>query len=147
MQNLRGLKSLVALHVLAIRTTDQCQSVTRECRKFTIDTLNYCPELKIKYLVMSGMVCQLARRPRSFKAPVVQVDIKGKGKEKATAVGTPQEQHTSKWNPILAPSSDADENFDEIESGGLEMAVVKHLKFGDVYDVKIFNKHIRTGKF
>lgn len=143
MQNLRGLKSLVALNVLAIRTTDQCQSVTRECRKFTIDTLNYCPELKIRYLVMAGTVCQLARRPRSFKTPAVKVDIKGKGKQKVPVVSPPEP--SSKMNPALA--SDADENFDEIESGGLEMAVVKHLKFGDVTDVKIFQKHIRMGKF
>ena len=138
MQNLRGLKNLYALNVLAIRTTDQCHSVIRECRKFTIDTLTHCPELKLKYLVMSGMVCQLARRPSSAIRSKAAAKRKGKGKEKAP-LNAPM---TDPVDPFTTDS----ENFSEIESGGLEMAVVKQLKFSDVEGVKIFEKEIRSGK-
>ena len=138
MQNLRGLKNLYALNVLAVRTNDQCHSVIRECRKFTVDTLTHCPELKLRYLVMSGTVCQLARRPLwAIRSKTTGGKGKGKGKEKAAVNGPTNE-------PIDALTDS--ENFSDIESGGLEMAVVKQLKFSDVVGVKIFEKEIRSGK-
>ena len=116
------------MHIVNIRTTDQCQSISRESRKFTIDNITHCPELKIKYLAMSGLVFELARRPKSWKAKKPIADLKGKGKARSEAI-----------------SADSDD-FSEIEGGGLEMACVKHLKFAEVPTVKIFRKEIRSGK-
>ena len=128
MQGLRGLGSLVAMHIINIRTADQCQSISRESRKFTIDNITHCPELKIKYLAMSGLVFELARRPKPWKAKKTVKDTKGKGK----AMGEEM-------------SADSDD-FSEIEGGSLEMACVKRLEFAEVPTVKIFRKEIRTGK-
>ncbi|MCJ1398006.1 hypothetical protein MMC11_001203 [Xylographa trunciseda] len=135
MQGLPGLKKLVAMYILAIRTTDPCASITRECRRFTIDNIFHCPQLKIRYLAMTGLVFELGRRPGSVvKKKVVVIDVKGKGKAKAS-------------DPIpVAETSTDSEDFSEIEGGGLEMACVKHLKFPDVPDIVIFQKEIRTGK-
>jgi hypothetical protein len=132
MQGIRGLTSLIAMHVLAIRATDQCQSIGRESRKFTIDNITHCPELKIRYLAMTGVVFELARKPKSRK---VKRDRKGKGKGKA------------KEGEVGGGGGETDsDNFSEIEEGGLEMACVKHLKFTDVRWVRIFSKEVRTGK-
>ena len=133
MQGLPGMKSLIALYILAIRTTDHCQTIGRECRKFTIDNITHCPELKIRYLAMSGLVFELARKPKPWK-PKKAVDVKGKGKAKITDHETPVETPT-----------DSDD-FSEIEGGGLEMACVKHLKYWDVPSVKMLHKQVRTGK-
>ncbi|MCJ1477454.1 hypothetical protein MMC13_006125 [Lambiella insularis] len=133
MQGIPGLKSLRALHLFAVRTTDPCVSITRECRKFTIDNISHCPDLKIRYLAMAGVVFELARRPHS-RPTNKAADVKGKSK---AMVG--------EANPIVDPSTDSDD-FSEIESGGLEIACVKHLKFAEVPSIKIFHKNIRTGK-
>ncbi|MCJ1390268.1 hypothetical protein MMC18_003126 [Xylographa bjoerkii] len=134
MQGLPGLKNLVAMYILAIRTTDPCASINRECRKFTIDNIWHCPQLKIKYLAMTGLVFELGKRPESVLKKKVVVDLKGKGKAKASDSIT-----------LPEPSTDS-EDFSEIEGGGLEMACVKHLKFPDVPDIVIYQKEIRTGK-
>ncbi|MCJ1435352.1 hypothetical protein MMC27_004724 [Xylographa pallens] len=138
MQGLPGLKNLVAMYILAIRTSDPCAIINRECRKFTIDNIWHCPHLKIRYLAMTGLVFELARRPESGLKPKKKkkavVDVKGKGKAKAS-------------DPIPAAEAPTDsEDFSEIEGAVLEMACVKHLKFSDVPDIVILQKEIRTGK-
>ncbi|MCJ1284664.1 hypothetical protein MMC26_003999 [Xylographa opegraphella] len=139
MQGLPGLKNLVAMYILAIRTSDPGASIGRECRKFTIDNIWHCPQLKIKYLAMTGLVFELARRPESVAKPKrkkqVALDVKGKGKAKA-----------SDPLPVAAEASTDSDDFSEIEGAGLEMACVKHLKFADVPDIVILRKEIRTGK-
>ena len=132
MQNLPGFISLIVLNIIAIRTDDHCASVVRECRKFTIDTINHCPGLKIRYLGMTNMVFEIARKPAT---PNMIRKSLGKSKGKAKEV-----------DGIMAQLDAESDNFSDIESGGLEMAVVKHLKFCEVEDVKIFDKRIRTGK-
>lgn len=121
------------MYILAVRTTDQCASIARECRKFTIDNISHCPDLKIRYLAMAGMVFELARRPPSR---ITSRSADGKGKGKATINET---------NLSADPLTDSDD-FSEIESGGLEIACVKHLKFAEVPGVTIFHRSIRTGK-
>ena len=137
MRGLPGLKSLVAMHILAIRTSEPCATIIRECRRFTIDNIGHCPQLKIRYLAMTGMVFELGvrRQSRPVRKKVV-LDPKGKGKAKASdAIETAQS------------STDSDDfSFSEIESGGQELVCLKHLKFPDVPDVVIFRKEIRTGK-
>lgn len=139
MQGLPGLKNLIAFNIAAIRTSDACVGVNRECRKFTIDNINHCPGLKIRYLAISNVVYELARK--SHYGPALRrlakasaADSKGKGKAKADERSSSRE--------LSADSED----FSEIESGGLEMACIKHLKFTDVPGVKIFQLDIRTGK-
>jgi len=143
MQGLRGLKSLASMHILNMRTPDQCQSLTRESRKFTIDNITHIPELKIKYLAMDNIVFELARKPSYFREKEkakAATDAQGKGKGK------------EKENEVLGAYGDGDsmtdgeENFSDIEAGTLEMACVKHLKFSDLPSVTIFKKEIRTGK-
>ena len=116
------------MQIYNIRTADQCQTISRESRKFTIDNITHCPELKIKYLAMSGIVFELARRPKAGKSKKPKADPKGKGKARIEEV-----------------SAESDE-FSEIEGGGLEMLCVKHWKFAEVSTVTMFRKEIRTGK-
>jgi hypothetical protein len=143
MQGLRGLKSLASMHILNMRTPDQCQSLARESRKFTIDNITHIPELKIKYLAMDNIVFELARKP-SY--------IRDKEKEKGTAEADAKGKGKGKEKEVLGAYGDGDgmtdgeEDFSDIESGTLEMACVKHLKFSDLPSVTIFKKEVRTGK-
>jgi len=142
MQGLRGLKSLVAMHILNMRTPDQCASLTRESRKFTIDNITHIPELKIKYLAMDNIVFEIARKPSFFRdkgKAKAEADVKGKGKGKEKEVVNAPFKDGD-------PMDDAEENYSDIETGTLEMACVKHSKFADLPAITIFHKDVRTGK-
>ncbi|MCJ1356981.1 MAG: hypothetical protein MMC33_006977 [Icmadophila ericetorum] len=158
MQTLPGLRSLIALHILQIRTQDHCHSVTRECRKFTIDTLSHCPGLRIRYLVMQNMVWVLGpRKSGSRGSKRVKIDVKGKGKSVGASGGSTAGgvSSSSKGKGKAVDFSGVDvagdeatlveEDFEEIESGNLEMTSLKQLKFWEVEGIKIFEKEIRTG--
>ena len=66
MQNLAGLKSLYALHILHFRSDDTCIWVFRELRRFIVDNVSQHPSLPLEYLALKDSVSQLARR---VKAP------------------------------------------------------------------------------
>ena len=144
MQGLRGLKNLVAMHILNMRTPDPNAScLTRESRKFTIDNITHIPELKIKYLAMDNIVFELARKPNFFRDKgkgKVEADAKGKGKgkEKEVVGGSPFGDEDT--------MEDEQESYSDIEAGTLEMACVKHLKFVDLPMITIFHKDVRTGR-
>lgn len=145
MQGLRGLKSLVAMHILNMRTPDQCASLARESRKFTIDNITHIPELKVKYLAMDNVVFELARKPsslRKMEKAKAEADAQGKGKGK----GKEKEAVGVYGDGEADGMGDEEENFSDIEAGTLEMACVKHSKFADLPAVTIFRKDIRTGK-
>ena len=132
-----GLKSLIALHILSIRTDDHCTSIARECRRFTVDNITHCPTLKIKYLAMQGQVYKLIRKANSVEKPrQVAKDAKGKGKGKAAEFDMSEGDE----------SGGNSEGFDEIETAGLEMASVRTMNFADIEGVRIFVKDIRVGK-
>ena len=85
---------------------------------------------------MSGFVYVLVRKPAYLKRIKKRVADKGKGKAKAFETDT-----MDTLNELTADS----ESFSDVEKGGMEMAVLKQLRFQEVPEVKIFESAVRTG--
>lgn len=87
MQNLSGLKSLYALHILHFRSDDTCIWVFRELRRFIADNVAQHPDLPLEYLALKDSISQLER---SLKAPSTVSATKHKksnSKQKASGSG------------------------------------------------------------
>lgn len=85
----------------------------------------------------------------------MKIDVKGKGKSVAVGAGSSSSGNSKgKGKAVDVGGSGgevggedmAEEDFDEIESGNLEMTSTRQLKFWEVEGIKIFEKEIRTGK-
>jgi hypothetical protein len=147
MQGLGGLTSLIALHVTMLRSTESCNSVIRECRKFTIDNLHHLPHLPLRYLAINNVVYELIRtRPvkrRQHSSPDHTTAVQTHGRRTSSKGKEREKPSQASWSDGIDMEAD---DFDEIESGGLEMRNIRHMDFGDVLHVQIFDRRVRLGK-
>lgn len=144
MQLLPQLKSLYALHVIALRSTDRSHQLQQESVSFAVDNLSHCPNMKLRYFAMVGQVVALEAKPDQFRRHLKAVmdrrkDKKGKGKAPADAT-----------QPLFIPATD-DSGSDDVDDiladmGAGETKLKFATRFPEVKDVKIFSKEIRGGK-
>lgn len=144
MQLLPHLKSLYALHIIALRSTDRSVQLHAESISFAVDNLSHCPDMKLRYIGMLNQVMALEAKPDQFRRHLKAVmdrrkDKKGKGKAPAdTSLG------------LFLPATD-DSGSDDVDDiladmGAGETKLKFSTRFADVKDVKIFSKEIRGGK-
>ena len=86
----------------------------------------------------------------------MKIDVKGKGKSVAAGAASSSSGNSkgkgkavdvgSNNGGEVAGEDTVEEDFDEIESGHLEMTTMRQMKFWEVEGIKIFEKEIRTGK-
>ncbi|ESZ95443.1 hypothetical protein SBOR_4184 [Sclerotinia borealis F-4128] len=68
-QNLSGLKNLRALHAIDFRSEDTCFWVSREFRKFTVDSIAHNPDCKLEYIALKNSIIRLFRRVKRCPLP------------------------------------------------------------------------------
>ncbi len=141
MQQLDGLVSLRALHIIQLRNDDTCVWVMRETKRFLIDNLSHYPDLKLEWISIDED-CLAERIVRPSEAP--KKSEKAKGKEKATNLTNGS---GNGGFPILpldtwdTPSEDSDDDDDP-----LKLETFDNVHFSDVWGVKIFKKEITSGR-
>lgn len=146
MQYFAAFKSLYALHLVALRSTDRNMALQSESLNFAVDSLSHCREMKIKYIAIVNSVVALETKPEQFKRYLAtamerQRDKKGKGKGKA---------------PVDAFSSFLSDQFEDSASDEVEDALSEIMAgesklriptgFSAAEDVKIFSRRIRGGR-
>lgn len=87
MQNLSGLKSLYALHILHFRSDDTCIWVFRELRRFIVDNVAQHPDLSLEYLALKDSISQLARNLKAPSTVSATKPKKSNSKQKASGTG------------------------------------------------------------
>ena len=144
MQLLPHLRTLYALHIITLRSTDRSIHLQGESINFAVDNLSHCPEMKLRYIAMLNQVIALETKPDQFRRHLKAVmdkrkDKKGKGKVPADAT----------LNLFIPPTDDSgSDDVDEIlaDMGAGETKLRFSTRFVDVKDVKIFSKEIRLGR-
>ena len=135
-QLLAGFKSLYALHIIALRSTDRIPVLQQESLNFGIDSLTHCPNMKIRYIALIIYIVTYEANPefRKHLKTVTERHKNAKGKGKAPALSVP---------PSLDDSSceELDDHFGELTAREKKLT-----KFSDVRDVKIFSQRVRLGK-
>ncbi|KAK1759285.1 hypothetical protein QBC47DRAFT_457580 [Echria macrotheca] len=154
MQNLAGLISLRALHIVQLRNEDTCVWVMRETKRFLIDNLCHNPHLKLEWISIDDddRVERLIRQS-DLPPKKKSTSEKAKGKQKALVVGAdnawmmPQIQQQDQWDAAGA-SSDSDEDEDGYGGGGSDVKIetVDNIHFYDVWGVRIFEKEVVGGR-
>lgn len=144
MQLLPHLKTLYALHILTLRSTDRAAQLQGESINFAVDNLSHCPDMKLRFIALVNQVMALETRPDQFRRHLKSVmdrrkDKKGKGKIPADATLN-----------LFLPATD-DSGSDDVDDILADMGVGETklkfaTKFVEVKDVKIFSKEIRGGK-
>ncbi len=137
-----GLVNLHALNIIHFRSEDTCAWVTRETRRFIIDTLVHYPSLKLEYLTIdNGHVERILRLPlEPNNLGLGNKHSKAKGKNKAT--NSLVDGDTSSSDSDL--SSDSDE--DTSPNGKFKMDTVPHMQFHDIWGIRIFEKEVVAGR-
>ena len=144
MQLLPHLKSLYALHIITLRSTDRSIHSHQESINFAVDNLSHCPEMKLRYIAILNAVVALETKPDQFRRHLKAVmdrrkDRKGKGK-------APADGALSCFIPATDDSGSDDVDDILAEMGAGETKLKFNTRFSDVRDVKIFSKEIRGGK-
>ena len=144
MQLLPRLKTLYALHIITLRSTDRSVQLQGESISFAVDNLSHCPDMKLRYIAMMSQVMALEVKPDQFRRHLKAVmdrrkDRKGKGKVPADATLN-----------LFIPGTD-DSGSDDVDDiladmGAGETKLKFATRFTEVKDVKIFSKEIRGGK-
>ena len=144
MQLLPHLKSLYALHIITLRSTDRSNQLQGESISFAVDNLSHCPDMKLRFIAMMNQVMALETKPDQFRRHLKAImdrrkDRKGKGKALADATLS-----------LFLPGTD-DSGSDDVDDiladmGAGETKLKFSTRFADVKDVKIFSKEIRGGK-
>ncbi len=144
MQLLPHLKTLYALHIITLRSTDRSVHLQGESISFAVDNLSHCPEMKLRYIAILNQVIALETKPDQFRRHLKAVmdrrkDKKGKGK-------APADANLNFFNPQTddSGSDDVDDMLADMGAGETKLRFTT--KFPDVKDVKIFSKEIRSGK-
>lgn len=144
MQLLPHLKSLHALHIIVLRTTDRSNQLPNESISFAVDNLSHCPDMKLRYIAIMNHVIALETKPDQFRRHLKAVmdrrkDKKGKGKAPAD---------TSSGLFIQATDDSGSDEVDDIlaDMGAGETKLKFSTRFADVKDMKIFSKEVRGGK-
>ena len=144
MQLLPHLKTLYALHIVALRSADRIHQLQNESISFAVDNLSHCPDMKLRYIAMVGQVVALETKPDQFRRHLKAVmdrrrDKKGKGKVPADAT----------LNLFIPATEDSgSDDVDDIlaDMGAGETKLKFATRFAEVKGVKIFSKEIRGGK-
>ena len=144
MQLLPHLKTLYALHIITLRSTDRSVHLQGESISFAVDNLSHCPEMKLRYIAILNQVIALETKPDQFRRHLKAVmdrrrDKKGKGKAPADAT-------LNLFNPQTDDSGSDDVDDMLADMGAGETKIRFTTRFPDVKDVKIFSKEIRLGK-
>ncbi len=135
----KAFKSLYALHVIQLRSTDRNITLQIECLAFAIDAHAISPSEKLSYVALGENVDRIERRPDQAKKRKIKkilesgIDRKGKGK----AID------------FLSPGQ-ADTSDGELEDLLADMATseARHRTtyINEIKGVKVFTKEIRTGR-
>ena len=146
-----AFKNLYALHLITLRSGDRGRILQDESLSFAIDSLSHFPEMKLKYIAIASSVVEIYSRSGYPRTPTLATlqkmrDRKGKGKGKALV----KFKTTSDGIESLFEQED-DEVEDEVEEA-LAAMEGGHRKskcpvtFGEVTNVRIFEKAIREGR-
>ncbi|KAK5660413.1 hypothetical protein OQA88_12956 [Cercophora sp. LCS_1] len=142
MQNLAGLASLRALHIIQLRNDDTCVWVMRETKRFLIDNLSHHPHLKLEWISIDDED-RVERLLRPSELPKREKSKKSKGKQKVTALGG------SDLYPALPSSDNWDVSSDSEEDEDLQLQQIEtidNIHFYDVWGVRIFKKEVVNGR-
>lgn len=144
MQLLPHLKTLYALHIITLRTTDRSVQLQGESVSFAVDNLSHCPDMKLRYIAMINQVMALETKPDQFRRHLKAVmdrrkDKKGKGKAPADAT-------LGLYLPATDDSGSDDVDDILADMGAGETKLKFSTRFADVKDVRIFSKEVRGGK-
>ena len=144
MQLLPHLRTLYALHIIALRSTDRSVHIQNESINFAVDNLSHCPDMKLRYMAIMSQVMALETKPDQFRRHLKAVmdrrrDRKGKGKIPADATLNLY---------IPAPDDSGSDDVDDIlaDMGAGETKLKFSTRFSEVKDVKVFSKEVRGGK-
>lgn len=139
------MRSLEAVHFLGIRSQDRTSSLNRECRKFIVDVLHYCPELKLKFMAINSQVHQFSTKPKislpAWLSKQEQALSSRLGKGKGKAVEPP-------GSAISAQHFDIEsEDFSDLDEARPNVYVAKHWKLSDVpVPYAIFSTEVRKAR-
>ena len=140
------MRNLEALNILTLRPQDRGGNLHRECRKFIIDVMHFCPQLKLKYVGMSSTVYQFSAKPKMslpewlLKQDEHLTSRSGKGKGKAKA------QAESGLFDGTAEGSES-ESLSDLEDERPNVYVAKHWRYSDVPEqYAIFSNEVRKAK-
>jgi Arc/MetJ-type ribon-helix-helix transcriptional regulator len=154
MQYFSGLTSLRAINILHFRNNDTCIWVMREILRFIVDNLSHHPELKLEWIAMEDDRVDRVVRPLG-EAEAMSNGLPGRSKDQskgkqpastsASSLGPGNEAFP--YLPVEGLDSDSESEDDTFDSGTrLRFKTVGPLQFYDVWNVKIFEKEIRSGK-
>lgn len=150
------MKQLYAINMVQIRTQERAATFAAEVRKFLLDALHFCPESKLKWVGMCGVVFEIGRRRQTkFQNTLTSPDltfkkgapslVNGKDKGKGKAIDWTDNPDTNNGEAVVPAF---EEDFEEIEHPPLQMSFGRRAwKYHEVRNVTIFDKLIRTGKF
>ncbi|KAK0621555.1 hypothetical protein B0T17DRAFT_508894 [Bombardia bombarda] len=145
MQQIPGLVSLRALHIVRIRNDDTCVWVMRETKRFLIDNVSHHPDMKLEWVSIDEED-RVERLVRSSDIPKKKKEKKqkSKGKQKATAGTTANTPF-----PVLPPPDTWDISSDSEEDEDLHHTKIEtmgDIHFYDVWSIRIFNKEVVYGR-
>ena len=151
MQQLAGLVSLRALHIIQLRNDDTCVWVMRETKRFLIDNLSHHSHMKLEWISIDDedRVERLIR-PSDLPKKEKGASKKAKGKQKAVGGGYsggygtgndmfPVLPTAENWDN-MGSESDDDEDLQE------DRIETVDFHFYDVYGSRIFKKEIVNGR-
>ncbi|KAK3944882.1 putative f-box domain-protein [Diplogelasinospora grovesii] len=169
MQQLAGLVSLRALHIIQLRNDDTCVWVMRETKRFLIDNMSHHPEMKLEWISIDDddRVERIIRPADLAKNSNGETDVaasssssksKGKGKGKQKVVNTSNAIFNGVF-PVLPPpdswdvagNSTDDSESEEDHAADLQhhhqkIQTLENIHFYDVWGVRIFKKEVVTGR-
>lgn len=155
MQNLSGLRSLVALHIFYTKS-DICNAILRELRSCAVDNILHYPMLRIEYVGMSslgadpsyGVVTQLARRPhqspKTARTPEPQRGLRG-SRSRANSGYVSSHSSSSGSNTIYEDlgyvSGESESELDYVV-GPLKVFETSGVALRDIFGIKIWEEGI-----
>ncbi|KAK1829020.1 putative f-box domain-protein [Podospora conica] len=150
MQQLSGLVSLRALHIVQLRNDDTCVWVMRETKRFLIDNLTHHPHLKLEWISIDDddrveRLVRVSDLPKKDK----KQSKKAKGKQKAKNGGPvtgnspfPVLPSVDSWDNAASSDSESDDDDDKDR----RIETVENIHFYDVWGVRIFKKEVVAGR-
>lgn len=147
MQQIAGLASLRALHIVQLRSEDTCQWVLRETKQFLVDNLSHYPSLKLEWILIGGdaeadrLVWIAPDEDRKRKE-------KKHGEDTATAEDVAAEADLA-GETTESENEDEDEDYgdeDGDEAGSQKIKIIEAVPFCEVEGVRIFKREVVEGK-
>ncbi|KAK3955400.1 hypothetical protein QBC32DRAFT_333442 [Pseudoneurospora amorphoporcata] len=161
-QNVRLLTNLHALHIICLRSDDQCPSLAAESKKFLIDNLTQFPFKNLEWISVSEGNCVnhiKFHQPLSVEERKRRLAAKqAKGKAKATTTATTTNgtsNNTNNQYPTFPPpeiwdgETSTDDGYGDDELAPTSSNFFEKLgtmRFYDVWGVRIFKKEVLSGR-